>query len=83
MLSKIKRAKSVNQNIYKNLIINSFNEKNNFNKKSQKFFLKKSLNDYDEKRFHILRTTTSHKVRSFYSKYSDIFHLNNNNIINP
>ena len=69
--------------MYKNLILNSFNANNNFNKKSQNFFLKESLNDYDEKRFHILRTTTNHKVRSFYFKYSDIFHLNNNDIIYP
>ena len=81
--SKIKRAKSVNPKIYKNLIANPFNDRNNFNKKSQKFFLRENLNDYDEKRMHILRTTTSHKVRSFYSKYSDIFHLKNNDLTYP
>ena len=86
VLSKIKRknirAKSVNPKIYKNLILNSFNE-NNFNKKSQNIFQKQNLNNYDEKRLHILRTTTNHRVRSLYSRYSDIFHLNNNESLYP
>ena len=81
VLSKIKRknlrAKSVNPKIYKNLFLNSFN------KKSQNCILKENLTNYDEKRQHILRTATNHKVRSLYSKYSDIFHLNNNDSIYP
>ena len=85
--SKIKRnyirAKSVNPKMYKNLILNSFNANNNFNKKSQNFFHKENLNSNDEKKLNILKTTTNHKVRSLYSRYSDIFHINNNDSIYP
>ena len=51
------------------------NELDIFNAKYQKFKYKELINE-DEKRLQILRTTTNHKIRSLYSRYSDIFNIN-------
>ena len=85
--SKIKRNlyrnKSVNNpTFYKDILFRNLNETNKINKTTKNFFLKENSNNYDDKRLEILRTTTNHKVRSFYSRYSDIFNLKNNKPFN-
>ena len=48
----------------------------NYKKRKMSFFRESSNNNY--KTLKILRTTNNHKIRDYYSKFSDIFNLNNN-----
>ena len=58
----------------KKLDCNSISEKK-YNKKKLNFYRDNSINNKNFSK--ILRTTTNHKLRSFYSKLSNIFNVNN------
>ena len=88
MHSKIKRNlyrnKSVkNPTFYKDILLSNKSDTNKINKTTKNFILKENSNNYDDKRAEILRTTTHHKTRSFYSNFSDIFNLKNNKSFIP
>ena len=76
-VSKIRRKNlnysANNSKINKKNYYNSINEKN-YNNKNLSFYCESSIND--KKSLKLLRTTTNHKIRSFYSKCSDIFNVN-------
>ncbi len=74
--SKIKRIKyrSNSESYAKNKTTLT---ENNFYKKRNKSFYRANSNN-DEKSLTILRTTTDHRIRSIYSRYSDIFNTDNN-----
>ncbi len=74
--SKIKRIKyrSNSESYAKNKTALT---ENNFYKKRNKSFYRANSNN-DEKSLTILRTTTDHRIRSIYSRYSDIFNTDNN-----
>ena len=74
--SKIKRIKyrSNSESYSKNKTALT---ENNFYKKRNKSFYRANSNN-DEKSLTILRTTTDHRIRSIYSRYSDIFNTDNN-----
>ena len=84
--SKIKRNIYRNKSVKNPFFFNDFflsnrDETNKFNKTTKNFFKKEILNNNDDKRMEILRTTRNHKIRSLYSRYSDIFNLNNNKLL--
>jgi hypothetical protein len=72
------RSKSSNNiDIKKGIFFGSLSAKDNINKKRSMSFFRKSSNN-DQKILNILRTTNNHKIRNYYSKFSDIFNLNKN-----
>lgn len=79
--SKIKRMKSsptLNTKKNENNYLRSYSEKKNISLKKRKmsFYRESSVND--SKALKILRTTRNHKLRSLYSRTSDIFNVHNN-----
>ena len=73
--SKIKRIKYRSNSESYAKITKALTE-NNFYKKRNKSFYRTNSNN-DEKSLAILRTTTNHRIRSIYSRYSDIFNTDN------
>ena len=71
-VSKIRRKNlnysANNSKINKKNYYNSINE-NNYNNKNLSFYCESSIND--KKSLKLLRTTTNHKIRSFYSNLWD------------
>ena len=71
------RSNSAKHSIIKKKFDFNLIKEKKFNKNNHNLSFYRESSNNDKKIEKILRTTTNHKLRSFYSKFSDIFNINN------